>query len=318
MPELFVFIISLIAVIVGADWLGNSASHFAKKFALPKVLIGATIVSFATTLPEITIAGISGLEGASEVGLGTVFGSPLVNIGLMFGILLIFSPPLTDKSYFSRTIKFFLVALGLILILSFTDGITRISGCILIIFGFIYLFIQLIAGKSEESFLEQIENRFEKLTSFFSQQKNYYDIIYFILGSILLVTGAHFLVNSTIYLAEIIGASQVVVGFIIIAFGTSIPEILTTFNSIIRNRPSISAGNLFGASIFDITFALGLSGIFTGSKLDQTGLYFTIGSLAILGVIGLLYIYTQFSPKILGLTLIATYLISIIIFGNIG
>src|SRR3990167_9936980 len=151
MPEAIVFVISITAVIFGADWLGNSATHIAKRFSLPRILIGATIVSLATTLPEIVIATVSGAESSPEIGLGTVFGSPLVNIGLLFGILLLLSQPSIHKTYYSRTIKLFIATLVLIALLFLGGSISPIFGFILILSVFAYLIIQFVVGKQERS-----------------------------------------------------------------------------------------------------------------------------------------------------------------------
>ena len=317
MPELIIFAISIVAVIFGADWVGNSATHIAKRFSLPRVLIGATILSLATTLPEIVIATISGIEGSPEVGLGTVFGSPLVNVGLIFGILLLLSQPSIDKTYFSRTIKLFIATLVLVSILAFSGSILPISGVILILFGVIYLTIQFVVGKQEENLIEQIENRFENLKEFFTRRENYHQTFYLIIGSILLLGGAHFLVGSASSMAQILGVPSVVIGFIIIGFGTSIPEVFTTFNSIIKNRPGLGVGNLFGASVLDLTFALGLASVFNGAKLGPANLYLTITSLAAISLFSLLYVSGKVSPKILGILLITTYFAVLILFTNI-
>ncbi|HEX7455984.1 MAG TPA: sodium:calcium antiporter [Candidatus Nanoarchaeia archaeon] len=318
MLELTVFVISLIALVLGADWLGNSATHIAQRFSLPRVLIGATIVSLATTLPEIIIAAFSGAEGSPEIGVGTVFGSPLVNIGLTFGLLLMFSKTQVDKQYLSRTIIFFLISLSLVLILFLGGTTSPIFGLLLIIFGVIYLMIQSAISKQEESLLEEIENRFDRLKIFFTERENYHQIFYLILGSLLLFLGAHFLVNSAVVLAEILGAPQLVVGFVIIAFGTSLPEAFTTINSIIKRRVGLSTGNLFGASVLDLTLALGIISCFGGVKINPFNLYVTIGSLALLASVSLLSTYGRVSPKILGTVLVVIYLASIIWFGRIG
>ena len=316
MPELIVFAISITAVIIGADWLGNSATHIAKRLSLPRILIGATIVSLATTLPEIVIAGISGAEGSPEVGLGTVFGSPIVNLGLIFGILLLFSKHSVDKAYFLRTIKLFFLILLLVLILSIGGRVSPVSGFVLMFFGIVYLVIQAIIGRQEESLLERIENRFENLKEFFTQRENYHQVLYLVVGSLLLVLGAHFLVGSAVSLAQILSVHQIVIGFVIIAFGTSIPELFITFNSIVRNRVGIGVGNLFGASVLDLTFALGLVSVFNGSSLAPTNLYLAIASLVVISLISVLYVLEKASPRILGALLIIIYLGSLILFSN--
>ena len=159
MPEAVVFVISITAVIFGADWLGNSATYIARRLSLPKVLIGATIVSLATTLPEIVVAGVSGIENSPEIGLGTVFGSPLVNIGLIFGILLLLSHPPINKTYYSRTIKLFIATLILVTLLSVGGSISPIFGFLLIVFGFIYLILTLSLSKLQHYLERKYSNQ---------------------------------------------------------------------------------------------------------------------------------------------------------------
>ncbi|OGY26975.1 MAG: hypothetical protein A2Z11_04750 [Candidatus Woykebacteria bacterium RBG_16_43_9] len=316
MPEAVVFVISITAVIFGADWLGNSATYIARRLSLPKVLIGATIVSLATTLPEIVVAGVSGIENSPEIGLGTVFGSPLVNIGLIFGILLLLSHPPINKTYYSRTIKLFIATLILVTLLSVGGSISPIFGFLLIVFGFIYLTTQFVVGKQEQNLLEQIENRFENLKDFFTERENYNQTFYLIIGSLLLLVGAHFLVGSASSLAQILGVPSVVVGFIIVAFGTSTPEIFVTLNSIIKGRPGLGAGNLFGASVLDLTLALGLASVFNGARLNPTDLYLTLTTLAVISLASLFYVSGKVSPKVLGVLLIAIYFATLILFTN--
>ncbi len=317
MPEFIVFIIAIGAVIVGADWLGNAAVHIATKLSIPRVVIGATIISLATTLPEIVIATVSGIEGSPEVGLGTVFGSPFVNIGLIFGIMLLFSKPEVNKAYFSRTIQFFLITIAVVFAIALSGKISLLFSVVLIILGVLYLITQSIIGKQEESIFEKMQHRLERLASFFSRENGFQQIFYLVVGAILLVLGAHFLVGSAVALASLLNISSIIVGVVIIALGTSLPEAFTTINSIIRNRTSLSTGNLFGASILNLTFALGLGSLFNGAHIEPTSLYLIIGSLAILAIVSLAYVYEKVNPKILGVSLITIYLVFVVWFSNL-
>jgi cation:H+ antiporter len=317
MPEFIIFIISIAAVIIGADWLGNAATHIATRLALPRVIIGATIISLATTLPEIVIATISGAEGSPEVGLGTVFGSPFANIGLIFGILLIFSKPEINKAYYSRTVQFFLVAIALVFVALLGGSVSPAFSVALVFFGVSYLIIQSIIGKQEESILEKIEHRFERFKNFFSEEGSFQQIFYLVVGVVLLMLGAHFLIGSAVTLAGILNIPQIIIGVVVIALGTSFPEAFTTINSILKNRVGLSAGNLFGASVLDLTLALGLGSIFNGAKIEPAALYLTVGGLVLLALISLVYVFEKVSPKILGVSLIAVYLIFLVWFSNL-
>jgi len=317
MPEAIIFIISLAALIFGADWLGNAATHIAKSLSLPRILIGATTVSLATTLPEVTVAGFSGAGGVQALGVGTVLGSPLVNIGLIFGVLLLFSNATIDRAYFSRTVQFLFTILVLIFLIFLGGTITQVAGWILIAAGFFYLAAEFIVSKSEQSLLEQIETRFERLKLFFSRRKNYQQIFYLVAGSLLLLLGAHFLVGSAAVLAEILGAPQILIGALLIAFGTSLPEAFTVIISIIRGRTQVAVGNLFGASVLDLTFGLGIVSVFAGARVEPVGSYLTVGAIATLSILSLFSIFGKISPRLLGGILIAVYLIFVVWFGRI-
>lgn len=317
MPELIVFIIAIGAVIVGADWLGNAAIHIATRLSIPRVIIGATIISLATTMPEIVIATVSGIEGSPEVGLGTVFGSPFANIGLIFGIMLLFSKPEVNKAYFSRTIKFFLITIAVVFLVAVGGKISFLFSIVLIILGVLYLITQSIIGKQEESIFEKMQHRFERFANFFSRDDSFQQIFYLMIGTILLVLGAHFLIGSAIALASLLNISHIIIGVVIIALGTSLPEAFTTINSIIRNRTSLSTGNLFGASVLDLTFALGMGSIFNGVSIEPNTLYLTIGGLVVLALVSLTYVSERVNPKILGVLLITIYLVFVVWFSNL-
>lgn len=314
MPEIIVFIISLAAVVFGADWLGNAATNIAKSLSLPRVLIGATIVSLATTLPEIVIAVVSGVQGEPEIGLGTVFGSPVVNIGLIFGTLLLFSEVRIEKAYFTRTIQFLLVVIALILLVSLTGGMNQLFGWILILLGLMYLMIQLVVTKHEDTFLEQLETRFERLKNLLTDGDGYHQFFYLVVGAVLLVLGGRFLVDSAVILAATLKVPELVIGLIAIAFGTSIPETFTAINSIIRKRPEISAGNLFGASVLDLTVALGSAVALGGGSFDSSNIYPIVGTITILCLIGFFAISGKIPKKTLGGLSILFYVIFVVFF----
>lgn len=314
MPEIIVFVVSLAAVIFGADWVGNASVHLSQRLYLPRVLIGATFVSVATTLPEIIIGGFSAIEDQPALGIGTVFGSPITNIGLVLGIILLFSKVKLQDAHYIRTIQLFLAILVVVFLISATGFVTPLLGLVLILFGAAYLVIEFAVSKHEETFLEKIETRFERLKDYFTNGTNYHQIFYLVGGGILLFIGAHFLINSAAAIAGTFGIPQIVIGISIIAFGTSLPEIVTAINSIIKKRVGLSVGNLFGASILDYTFALGLIGLFGKAEIDQTTLYFGIGTASVLAVFSLIPVFGKISPKILGVLSICIYAVFLLWF----
>ena len=308
MPELIVFIISLLAVIFGADWLGNSAIHLAKRLYLPRILIGATFVSIATTLPEIVIGSFSAIENQVALGIGTVFGSPITNIGLVLGIVFLFSNTKMQEAYFVRNVQIFLTTLAVVFLISAFGVIGKIFGVLLILFGAAYLLLESIISKHEESLLGELEHRFERLKDYFTNGDNYGQIFFLLSGALLLFVGAYFLIMSATALATTLGIPQIVVGTLVIAFGTSLPEIVTSINSIIRRREDLGVGNLFGASILDLTIALGLISVLGNAAIDRPSLYLITTTAALLSIFSLVPVFGKLQPKIAGLVLICTYM----------
>jgi len=317
MAEVIIFLISLSAVIFGADWLGNSAVYAANKLSLPRFLIGATFVSLATTLPETAIAAFSSAERESQLAIGTVFGSPLVNIGLLLGILLLFSKSVLRDGRYLREVQIFLAVLLVVFLMLVSGGLDRSLSFVLILLGLLILLLGFFLGKQESSFIDSVESRFDKLGSFFTDGSNLVHIFYFFIGGVLLFLGAYFLVGSASAIATILGVPKIVIGVIAIAFGTSIPEAFTAINSIIKNRPDLSLGNLFGASIFDLTIALGIGGVFNSLEIAQNVLYLSVGAMALLAVSSLLPVFTKTSPRLVGIINLLVYTGFLLWFMNI-
>lgn len=317
MPETVVFLASIPAVILGADWLGTSSSRLARKLSIPRILIGSTVISLVTTIPEITISIVSGIKGVPTIGLGASFGSPIVNIGLIFGLLLLLSNTVIPKAYFIRTLQIFLIVLVIIFFLALGGTLSRTVAIFLISGGFIYLLLESLIGKHEETIFGKIGDSFSRFGNLITDGASLIDLVYIFIGGILLYIGAYFLVESTIVMASLFNIPQILIAMVVVSFGTSIPETLTALNSIIRRRADLSVGNLFGASVLDLTLALGFVSIFKGISVDSTTLYTTTGTLAVLSSLSLLLAFGKISPRVIGALLVITYLIFIGFFTSV-
>jgi cation:H+ antiporter len=314
MPELAVFAISIPAVIVGADWVGNAATTIAKNLSLPRVIIGSTLVALATTIPEISISLISGFKNTPVIGEGAALGSPVVNIGLIFGILLLFSKKEIQRPYFVRTVQILLVVLAAVFFISIGGRVSQTAAAFLILLGLIYLLVESLIGRHEEGFVARIEEHFSRLRGFFGDGRNLLPIFYLIIGFLLLVIGAYYLVESTVVIASILKVPVIFISLAAISLGTSMPELITTVNSIFRGRVDLSTGNLFGASVLNLSLALGAAAIFGGLLIDQNVLYLTTATLGLMACVSLFLIFGRISPRVLGGLLIAAYFVFLGVF----
>ncbi|MEX0616310.1 MAG: hypothetical protein WD231_00690 [Candidatus Woykebacteria bacterium] len=317
MPELIIFIISIAGVIKGADWLGEASINTAKKLGMPEVLIGATLVSVATTLPEILVSFFAGLSSESGIALGTVFGSPAANIGLIMGVLFFFGHAKPEKGYFSRTLNIFIFLLALILIIGIGGVITTFVGKVLMGLGIIYLIIEFFVSKTEESFADQVESRFNKIKGLLNHEDSLKNLVYFLLGALMMGVAARFLVDSASVLASDLKVPTIVLGATAVAFGTSIPEFATAITSIARGRLMLSVGNLVGASVIDLTIALGAGALVNPISVDQKALGIAIAALFVISTLNLSSILTRISAERIGFGLILVSIFFLLVFVSI-
>ena len=313
MIEFFIFALSLVAIIKGAAWLGEASVDVAKRLGIPQLLIGATLVAVATTLPETVVSFFAGVADEPDISIGLVIGSPAANLGLIMGVLFLFGHARPLKGYFTRTVNIFIFLLALILVLGFNGTITQLGGLVLLTLAAVYLALESLIIKSEENFGDQLVTRFEKIKSFFSKGDGYRDIYYFVLGAVVLGIGARFLVDSAIIIAENLNIPTIVIATTAIALGTSIPELATAVHSILNGRLKLSIGNLVGASVLDLTLALGAGAVINTITIQREILVISIIALLIISVLNFLATLTKFAVDKIGILLIVTFVIFLVV-----
>ncbi len=306
MPEIIIFAVALFAAIRGADWLGKASIQVAKNVQLPPFVIGATLVSLATTLPELTIAFFAGNVAKNpSYALGPVLGSPIVNIGLILGVLFIINQSRPALGYFSRSVNIFILIAAVLFLVSLYRPIGGIVSWILIVAGFVYLFLELTISQRQPSLLENLENRFEKFISFFHLAGDKTLVLEFVAGALLLAVGSKFLVDSGLAMANSFNIPPIFISTIALAIGTSLPELFTMINSVRKKRVALSAGNLIGASVINLTIGVGLATLSVPESLPLAlNLLFFLTMLT-LGVVCLLALFTQIKLSTIGGLLVA-------------
>lgn len=243
-PELIQFFIGGLFLFLGAEYLIDSSKSIAEKFAIPKIVVGITLVALGTSLPELIVSIFATFKGESGMVIGNVIGSNIANIGLILGIASILSP----LSYPFARLKgdlFFLLGITALPIFSikfnfmnFYAGITYI--------GILLIYCYYLINSDYE--LEEME---------YSNRKNI--ITFSVLGFLGLGFGSHFFVEGAVGLAEFFGISSIVIGMTIVAIGTSLPELATTLVAIRKGESSLAIGNIIGSNIMNIVAVLGVS-----------------------------------------------------------
>lgn len=241
----------------------ESAVSISEKSGIPKVIVGATIVSFATTSPEFAVSATAALLGHTDMTVGNAVGSVTCNIGLILGSVLAVKAASVDVESFIRK-GFFMALAGITLIVvSLDQHISKTDGIILLIIfvGFLYYNYKLQRAIFHGP--EKVER-----TPLREMQK---DIAYFLIGAILVVIGSRIMVNSGIELARIVGIPEMIISLTLVAFGTSLPEFITAISSTMKGHQDLSIGNIIGANTMDITLILGVCAQITSLEiLDQS------------------------------------------------
>tara|TARA_B100000902_G_scaffold357526_1_gene372070 strand:- start:465 stop:1394 length:930 start_codon:yes stop_codon:yes gene_type:complete len=250
--QLFLLISGLLLLIVGSNYLLKSAVDLSIKLNLSKVVIGLTVVSFATSAPELLISISSALKGSADIAISNVIGSNIANLGLVLGTALCFTKIKIPKS----NMKFdwtFLMIISFLFFYFINDlSVNRLEGILLFLALMLFLFF--IIKIRDDADVEEI-----KITT----SSNYKILILILVSSTLLYYGSELFVNSSIYFAEYFGVSERVIGLTLVAIGTSLPELVTTLVAIYKSELDISIGNIIGSNIFNILAVIGLTSIVT-------------------------------------------------------
>ena len=250
--QVFLLLSGLLLLIVGSNYLLKSAVDLSIKLNLSKVVIGLTVVSFATSAPELLISLSSALKGSSDIAISNVIGSNIANLGLVLGTALCFTKIKIPKS----NIKFdwtFLMLISFVFFYFIKDfSVNRIEGIIL--FSTLIFFLFFIVKIRDDEDVEETE---------MNTSSNHKILILILISSILLYYGSELFVNSSIYFAEYFGVSERVIGLTLVAIGTSLPELVTTLVAIYKSEMDISIGNIIGSNIFNILAVIGLTSIVT-------------------------------------------------------
>lgn len=247
---LLLFLISLAIVTKGADLFVDSAVAISEKRGIPKIIIGATIVSFATTTPEFSVSASAALMNHTDMTIGNAVGSVICNIGIILGILFLIKEVSIDKNVLLKKGIFMIIGAIALLILSLDGVISPIDGIILIMVLVAFLYYNY---KLQSSIIK--ENN-DIIIIPLSQMRK--ELLYFILGAILVVIGSRFMVSTGVDLAHYLGLPEIIISLTLIAFGTSLPEFITALSSISKGHQDLSIGNIIGANIMDITMILGV------------------------------------------------------------
>ena len=258
---LVLFAVGLVCIIKGGDLFVDAASWIAEASGIPKFIIGATVVSFATTMPEMLVSVFSAFEGNADIAVGNAVGSVTANTGLIMCMSLVCMSCNMPRRQFG--VKAGLLLAAVVLLYAFTrdSSLSVVESVIIMLVFFGFMAESIIAARREQG-TEQPDERPD--TNGKSVALN---IGKFILGAAAIVIGAQLLIDNGSALAVLIGVPDSVIAATMIAIGTSLPELVTTITAIRKKQSSLSVGNIIGANIMDLTLIMPLCSLLMGKPL---------------------------------------------------
>ena len=256
--EYFLLAFGFILLIKGGDWFVDAATGIAKRFHLPELLIGATVVSIGTTLPEVMTSAMGAMSGAGAIAYGNAIGSIICNTALIAAITIAIKPGKANKKTLVFPVVFFFIVAAFYAFNAYVfKGFERWTGYALLIAFVVYMIVNLINMKRnpEESEVEEVEAEAaeEKKGGMLK------DLLFLVIGAAVIAVGAYLLVESATDIAHQLGVPESVIGLTVVAIGTSLPELVTAITSLVKGHGSLSLGNIIGANIFNIVLVSGAS-----------------------------------------------------------
>lgn len=257
------FAAGLVCIIKGGDLFVDAAGWIAEASGIPKFIIGATIVSFATTLPEMLVSVFAALEGNADIAVGNAVGSVTANTGLIMCLSLVCMTCLMERRQFG--VKACLLLAAILSLFGFTrDGRLSVAEGLLVLVIFAgFLAESLISARREQG----TERKAEGERPAVSGKTVAGNIVKFVLGAAGIVLGAQLLIDNGSAIAALLGVPDAIVAATMIAIGTSLPELVTTLTAIRKKESSLSVGNIIGANIMDLTLILPLCSLILGKPL---------------------------------------------------
>lgn len=261
----FLFIIGgLVLLIFGGNWLLKSAVALSLKLDISKIVIGMTVVSFATSAPELIVSINAALSGASDLALGNVIGSNIANLGLVLGITLLLGTMHVQKSFYKTDWPVMIIASLLLYFFLIDDEvITQNEGIIL--FSFLVGFLVYLLRFQKTADLEELPEEDKPVPV-------YNILFFFVLGGFGLWGGSELLIEGATSMALQFGVSERIIGITIVSIGTSVPELAASVIAVVKKEKAISLGNLIGSNVFNILAVLGITSIITPVKVTDLGL----------------------------------------------
>jgi cation:H+ antiporter len=285
----------LALIVKGGDWFVTAAVRIAELLRMPRVVIGATLVALATTLPELSVGVMSGLRGESDLALGNAVGSVICNIGLILGLTAVMKNVTANPLALRRPLLAMFALGGMTLLMALDLRLSRYEGLALLTCGVVYFVVDfLVAFRNREPADVREASRIEKdlavRRGFFKTAPG--TAVLFVSGAVLVVAGSRLLVDGAIRVAGLLGIPPIVIGLTLVAVGTSFPELVTAVTSSRKNVSDLSVGNILGANVANLSLVVGAAALIQNVKVDRSARDFSLPAMLVFMTLILVFLVT--------------------------
>lgn len=278
MISLLLLSLGFFMLVKGADWFVEGSSGIAKRFGIPQLVIGLTIVAMGTSAPEAAVSITAALKGSADITVGNVVGSNIMNVLVILGISSVITSLAVSRSTIFREIPF-MVGVTLLLLAQGLDGVVSFrDGIVLVLVFTAYLSYLFLTSKKEQ------EKESDTALAVVEERRLWKLLVQTAVGLVLIVAGSDVAVDAASDMARIWGMSERLIGLTIVALGTSLPELFTSVSAARKGNADIAIGNIVGSNIFNILFVIGISALITPVPFSA-GFYVDTGVAAAAGVI---------------------------------
>lgn len=303
---ILLFCLGLVLVIKGGDWFVDSSVSIAKMFGLPQIFIGATIVSLATTLPELIVSVTAACSGDSIMAVGNGVGSIICNTGLVLSISAIFGNTTINNNDFKTKSMFLVFSIMILYAFGLNQKIERFESLclVLILIFYFYTNIKMLRSSSNMLSISKKHSNKQNITKITS---------FFILGIGFIIWGSNLIIVNGTKLALYLNIPTAIISLTLIALGTSLPELVTCITSLVKGNEEIGIGNIIGANILNVLFVIGTSGLITNLDIISQNLLIDLPLTFILTLIMIIPTYfIKKISKVQGFTMLCLYIAYII------
>ncbi len=273
------FAVGLVLLIKGGDWFVDGATGIARRFHLPELLIGATVVSIGTTLPEVMVSTTSAISGHSQIAYGNAIGSVICNTALIAALTIAIRPSRVDPRTLRTPVIFFFTAAIFYAVVAYTTGyFSRLVGILLLLIFAVYMVLTVREMKGSPQPAEPPEEAQE-------EDKPLWQLLaLLVVGAVLIAIGADLLVDNGTLIAEALGVPESVIALTLVALGTSLPELVTAITSLAKGHGALSLGNVIGANLFNLVLVCGVSVTVSPFSIPENSTLFGINSSLVVDV----------------------------------